>query len=51
MRKHFFIDGIVPTALMVICGVIGLIYPTTQDTFTIVFGCIFGINRKQNTNN
>lgn len=43
MRKHFFIDGIVPTALMVICGVIGLIYPTTQDTFTIIFGCIFGI--------
>ena len=43
LRKHFFIDGIVPTAFLLISGVIGLIYPETQEELTIAFGCIYGV--------
>ncbi len=41
--KHFLVDGIVPTVTMLICGIIGLIYPASQRFMQIVFGCIFGL--------
>lgn len=41
--KGFFIDGLIPAGVMVICGVLGLIFEDTQKIMTIVFGCIFGI--------
>lgn len=39
----FFIDGIIPAGIMVICGLVGIFRPELQDIMTIVFGCIFGI--------
>ena len=45
LRKHFFIDGIVPTSIMLISGIIGLVYPAAQAGLTMTFGCIFGIGR------
>ena len=41
--KSFFIDGIIPAAAMLACGFIGIIFPDTQKTMTILFGCVFGI--------
>lgn len=43
LRKHFFIDGIVPTSILLISGAIGLLHPSAQNTLIIVFGCIYGI--------
>ena len=40
---HFLIDGATPTTLMIICGIVGLIYPATQKWMMIAFGCIFGL--------
>lgn len=39
----FFIDGLIPVSIMLICGFFGVIYPASQKTMTIIFGCIFGI--------
>lgn len=41
--KSFFIDGIIPAGIMLICGLVGVFLPETQEIMTIVFGCIFGI--------
>ena len=41
--KSFYIDGLVPTLIMLSCGFIGIIFPVLQKMLTIVFGCIFGI--------
>ena len=41
--KSFFIDGIIPSGIMLVCGFIGIILPETQKIITMVFGCIFGI--------
>ena len=43
LRKHFFIDGIVPTSIMVICGIIGVMDTDLQNSLIIIFGCIFGV--------
>lgn len=41
--KRFLIDGAVPTALMLTCGLVGVFIPQTQDIMQIIFGCIFGL--------
>ena len=41
--KSFFIDGLIPAIVMVICGIVGLFVPESQKAMTILFGCIFGI--------
>ena len=43
LRKHFFIDGVVPTSIMLISGAVGLMYPEAQQTLIIIFGCVYGI--------
>lgn len=43
LRKNFFIDGFVPTAAMLICGAVGLMYKSVQDTLIVIFGCIYGV--------
>ena len=43
LRKNFFIDGLIPTTIMLISGAIGLLYPSTQDALTVIFGCIYGV--------
>ena len=41
--RSFFIDGLIPSGLMMACGFIGIFLPQTQKTITIVFGCIFAL--------
>lgn len=43
MVKHFLIDGIIPTSLMLITGTVGVFVPAIQHVLIIVFGAIFGI--------
>ncbi len=43
LTKNFFVDGIVPTSIMLVSGAVGLLYEPAQETLTIIFGCIFGI--------
>jgi len=43
LTKHFFIDGIIPTLLMLACGITGICFPQLEKVMTILFGCIFGI--------
>lgn len=43
LTKNFFVDGIVPTAIMLVCGAIGIFFKEAQFGLTITFGCIFGI--------
>ena len=42
-RRHFIIDGLAPISILIISGVIGLIFPSTQELMQIVFGCVFGL--------
>lgn len=41
LKKHFFIDGIVPIVLIMIAGSVGMIYPKTQKAMSILFGAIY----------
>ena len=41
--KNFLVDGSVPTTAMLICGILGLIYPESQKWMIIAFGCVFGL--------
>ncbi len=41
--KHFLVDGIVPTSLMLISGITGGFFPDIQHILMVVFGVIFGI--------
>lgn len=41
--KSFFIDGIIPAIAMIICGIIGIIIPESQNVMLILFGCTFGL--------
>ncbi|MBO5418458.1 MAG: AraC family transcriptional regulator [Bacteroidales bacterium] len=43
LRKAFFIDGIIPTAAMIILGIIGHFMPSIQKEIMIAFGIVFGI--------
>ena len=41
--KNFLVDGGVPTAAMLICGMLGVIFPSSQKWMQIAFGCVFGL--------
>ena len=41
-RRKFFLDGIIPTTLMLISVLIGLKFPHLQEINSVVFGVIFG---------
>lgn len=41
--RNFVADGLIPLALMIISGVIGLMIPSSQKVIMIIFGCIYGI--------
>ncbi len=41
-RKRFFLDGIIPISLMLVCALIGLKYPHFQEINSVLFGIIFG---------
>lgn len=43
LTKAFIIDGIAPITLMLSCGIIGIIYPCTENLMKICFGVIFGL--------
>lgn len=43
LTKHFLIDGIAPATILLLCGAIGLLIPSSQDIMMIIFGCIFGL--------
>lgn len=41
--RNFITDGLIPSAIMLITGVIGLFFPETQKTMMVIFGCGYGI--------
>ena len=41
--RHFITDGLIPIVLIVLTGIIGLIFPSSQKTIMIIFGCGYGI--------
>lgn len=41
--RSFFIDGLIPAGIMLICGFIGVLFPHTQKVMMVLFGFIFGI--------
>lgn len=41
--RHFFIDGIAPTAVLIICGMIGIFFPSIQKPALIIFGSTFSL--------
>lgn len=43
LLKTFLVDGGVPTTAMLICGMLGVIFPSSQKWMQILFGCVFGI--------
>ena len=43
LTKNFFVDGIIPTSFLLICGLLGLAFPAVQQVMIVIFGCIFGI--------
>lgn len=43
ITRRFLIDGGAPVALMLACGSVGLIFPSTQKIMQIIFGCIFSL--------
>lgn len=43
VTRRFLIDGAAPVLLMLICGLIGLFFPSAQKTMQIIFGCIFSL--------
>ena len=43
LLRTFLVDGGIPTTAMLIFGMLGVIFPSTQHWMQIVFGCIFGI--------
>ena len=43
ISRRFLIDGAVPAGLMLICGFVGIFYPSAQPVMQIIFGCIFGL--------
>jgi AraC-like DNA-binding protein len=43
LMRHFLIDGLAPTIILIIAGVIGIFVPKTQEAMIVIFGCIFGI--------
>lgn len=43
LRWHFLLDGILPTLLLIILGVVGILLPSIQQYMMIAFGVIFGV--------
>lgn len=43
VRRRFFLDGIIPVSLMMICAGIGYRHPHFQHVNSILFGVIFGL--------
>ena len=43
LLKTFLVDGGIPTTAMLVCGMLGIILPSSQKWMQIVFGCVFGI--------
>ena len=41
--KNFLVDGGVPTTAMLVCGMLGVIMPSSQKWMQIAFGCVFGL--------
>ncbi len=41
--KHFIVDGLIPISLLSIAGIIGLLFPSTQNAIMVIFGCIYGL--------
>lgn len=41
--RNFIADGLIPSAIMIITGGIGLIFPETQKIMMVIFGCAYGI--------
>lgn len=41
--RNFIMDGLIPTTIMGITGILGLFFPETQNTMMIIFGCAYGI--------
>ena len=41
--RHFITDGLIPTVLLLLTGMIGIFLPSTQKTMMIIFGCSYGI--------
>ena len=41
IRQHFIADGVAPLVLMILMGVLGILYPKTQDWVTYLLGAIF----------
>lgn len=42
VRKRFYMDGVIPISLMVICAVAGFAHPEFQKINATIFGIIFG---------
>jgi AraC-like DNA-binding protein len=43
VTRRFIIDGLVPSFLIIACGIAGIFSPQLQPAMQIVFGCIFGL--------
>lgn len=43
ITRRFIIDGAIPTVLMIITGIIGDIYTSTQEVMSLILGGIFSI--------
>ena len=43
LLKTFLVDGGIPTVAMLTCGMLGVIFPSSQKWMQIAFGCVFGI--------
>lgn len=41
--KQFLTDGIIPTSLMLVSGLIGIFFEGIQPALIVIFGCIFGL--------
>lgn len=41
--KHFLVDGVIPTSLMLITGTVGSFIPSIQSELFVIFGVIYGV--------
>ena len=41
--RHFLIDGLIPALFLLLAGFIGVFFLKTQETVSIIFGCIFAL--------
>lgn len=43
VTRRFITDGLIPAAILISCGIAGLLFPQLQPAMQIIFGCIFGL--------